>query len=80
MIFDEVLRIADHDHFMCDVVPDMPVHILAELDPSASRNRYVPEIRKAQRQLGLSALVPLAQAICHTGAAATAAVASSAPT
>ena len=61
---------------MRDVLaPEKPVHILGKPDPGAARNRYVPDIRKAQQQLGLSVSVPLAEAIRRTGAAAQAAMA-----
>jgi nucleoside-diphosphate-sugar epimerase len=39
------------------------VHILGQPDPGAARNRYVPDIRKAQQDLGLSVTIPLAEAI-----------------
>jgi UDP-glucuronate decarboxylase len=72
---DEVISIADLAHLVRDVLaPGKPVHILGKPDPGASRNRYVPDIRKAQQQLGLSVTVPLAEAIRHTGAALQAAV------
>jgi len=32
-------------------------------NPGAARNRYVPDTRKAQQQLGLGVTVPLAEAI-----------------
>ena len=31
------------------LAPDKPLHILGRPDPSASRNRYVPDIRKARQ-------------------------------
>ena len=72
---DELISIADLAHLVRDVLaPEKPVHILGMPDPGASRNRYVPDIRKAQQQLGLSVTIPLAEAIRHTGAAAQAAV------
>ena len=71
---DEVISIADLAHLVRDVLaPEKPVHILGKPDPGAARNRYVPDIRKAQQQLGLSVTVPLAEAIRHTGAAASSA-------
>ena len=38
---------------------------LGKADIGAARNRYVPDISKAQQQLGLSVTVPLAEAICQ---------------
>jgi UDP-glucuronate decarboxylase len=73
---DEVISIADLAHLVRDVLaPDKPVRILGQPDPSAARNRYVPDIRKVQQQAGLSVTVPLAEAIRRTGASAQAATA-----
>jgi UDP-glucuronate decarboxylase len=73
---DEVISIAELAHLVRDVLaPEKPVHILGKPDARAARNRYVPDIRKAQQQLGLSVTVPLADAIRRTGAAAQAAMA-----
>jgi len=73
---DEVIGIAELAHLVRDVLsPEKPVHILGKPDPGAARNRYVPDIRKAQQQLGLSVSVPLADAIRRSGAAAQAATA-----
>jgi dTDP-glucose 4,6-dehydratase len=73
---DEVISIAGLAHLVRDVLaPDKPVRILGQPDPSAARKRYVPDIRKAQQQLGLSVTVPLAEAIRRTGATAQAATA-----
>ena len=67
---DEVISIADLAHLVRDALaPGKPVHILGKPDRGASRNRYAPNIRKAQQELGLSVTVPLAEAIRHTGAA-----------
>ena len=61
---DEVISIAALAHLVRDILaPDKPVHILGQPDPGAARNRYVPDICKAQQQLGLSVTVPLAEAI-----------------
>ena len=61
---DEVISIAALAHLVRDILaPDKPVHILGQPDPGAARNRYVPDIHKAQQQLGLSVTVPLAEAI-----------------
>ena len=61
---DEVISIADLAHLVRDILaPDKPVHILGKADIGAARNRYVPDISKAQQQLGLSVTIPLAEAI-----------------
>jgi dTDP-glucose 4,6-dehydratase len=61
---DEVISIAALAHLVRDVLaPEKPVHILGQPDPGAARNRYVPDIRKAQQDLGLSVTIPLAEAI-----------------
>ena len=61
---DEVISIAALAHLVREILaPDKPVHILGQPDPGAARNRYVPDICKAQQQLGLSVTVPLAEAI-----------------
>jgi UDP-glucuronate decarboxylase len=68
---DEVISIALLAHLVRDVfASNKTVHILGKPDPGAARNRYVPHIRKAQQQLGLSVSVPLAEAIRRNGAAA----------
>jgi len=67
---DEVISIASLAHLVRDILaPDKPVHILGQPDPGAARNRYVPDIRKAQQELGLSVNVILAEAIRRTGMA-----------
>ncbi len=61
---DEVISIAALAHLVRDILaPEKPVHILGQPDPGAARNRYVPDIRKAQQDLGLSVTIPLAEAI-----------------
>ncbi len=66
---DEVISIAALAHLVSDILaPDKPVHILGQPAPGAARNRYVPDIRKVQQELGLSVSVPLAEAIRRTGA------------
>lgn len=77
---DEVISIAALAHLVRDILaPGKPVHILGQLNRCAARNRYVPDIRKAQHQLGLSVTVSLAEAIRRTGAAAQAAMALDGP-
>jgi nucleoside-diphosphate-sugar epimerase len=65
---DEVISIAALAHLVRDILaPEKTVHILGQPDPGAARNRYVPDISKAQQQLSLSVTVPLAEAIRRTG-------------
>ena len=64
----EVISIAALAHLVRDILaPNKPVHILGQPDPGGARNRYVPDISKAQQQLGLNVTVPLAEAIRRTG-------------
>jgi UDP-glucuronate decarboxylase len=64
---DEVISIAALAHLVRDILaPDKPVRILGQPDPGAARNRYVPDIHKAQRELGLGVTVPLVDAIRRT--------------
>jgi UDP-glucuronate decarboxylase len=73
---DEVISIASLAYLVRDILArHKPVHILGESDPNAVRNRYVPDIRKAQQEFGLSATVPLAEAIRRSGVAGQAAMA-----
>ena len=66
---DEVISIADLAHLVRDLLaPGKPVRILGQGGDAQQRNRYVPDIRKAQRELGLKVTVPLAEAIRRTGA------------
>lgn len=68
---DEVVSITQLAHLVRDLLaPSKPVRILGTPQATAGRNRYVPDISKAQQQLGLSVTVPLAEAIRRTGAAA----------
>jgi dTDP-glucose 4,6-dehydratase len=61
---DEVISIADLAHLVRDVLaPEKPVQILGQANTGAGRNRYVPDIRKVQQDLGLSVTIPLAEAI-----------------
>jgi dTDP-glucose 4,6-dehydratase len=77
---NEVISIADLAYLVRDILaPCKPVHILGQPHPGAPRNRYVPDIRKAQDALGLSVTVALAEAIRLTGASAQAAMALDGP-
>jgi UDP-glucuronate decarboxylase len=67
---DEVVSIADLARLVRDLIaPDKPVRILGKADPSHARNRYVPDIRKAQRELDLDVTIPLAESIRRTAEA-----------
>jgi len=67
---NEVISIADLAHLVRDILaPGKPVAILGQADPSAARNRYVPDIRKAHQELSLNVTIPLAEAIMRTGEA-----------
>lgn len=67
-----VISIAELAHLVRNILaPDKPVRILgaATATDIVGRNRYVPDIRKARDELGLSVTIPLAMAIRRTGAA-----------
>ena len=67
---DEVVSIAELAYLVRDLLaPHKPVRILGKRSDAQGRDRYVPDIRKAQRQLGLSVTIPLTEAIQRTGAA-----------
>jgi len=42
--------------------PHKSVHVLGQPDPCTARNRYVPDIRKTEHELGLNVTVP-----CQSG-------------
>ena len=65
---DEVISIAELAHLVRDVLaPEKPVQILGNPDPGAARRRYVPDISKARRELGVSIDVALGDSIRRTG-------------
>ena len=67
---NEVISIAELAHLVRDILaPDKPVQILGNPDPADTRNRYVPDIRKAQQELGMDIHVALAESIRRTGEA-----------
>lgn len=67
---DEVVSIGDLAHRVRDLLgPGKPVRILGQAGAGQGRNRYIPDIRKAQRQLGLQVTIPLDAAIARAGAA-----------
>ncbi len=68
---DELVSIRELAHRVRDLLaPSKPVRILGQADAGQGRSRYIPDIRKAQRELGLRVTIPLAEAIRRTGAAA----------
>ena len=73
---DEVISIASLAHLVRNILaPEKPVQILGQPIPSVARNFYVPDISKAQQDLGLGVTFPLAEAIRRAGTAALAAIA-----
>jgi dTDP-glucose 4,6-dehydratase len=68
---DQAISIADLAYLVRDIVsPGKPVRILGKAVGNAERNRYVPDIRKAQRDLGLKCSISLEQSIRDTSEAA----------
>lgn len=67
---DQAISIGQLAQLVRDLIaPELPVQILGNPQPSASRNRYVPDISKARRLHGLKVTVPLAEAIRRTARA-----------
>jgi UDP-glucuronate decarboxylase len=67
---DESITIADLAHLVRDLVsPGKPVRILGGAPEHAERSRYVPDVSKIGRQLGLRPTYNLAQSISDTAAA-----------
>jgi len=65
---DEIINIGELAHLVRDILaPQKPVHIRHLESANAGRNRYVPDIRKARDELGLSVCIPLAEAIRRAG-------------
>lgn len=65
---DDVISIGQLARLVGDLLaPGKPVRVRDRTGAEAGRNRYVPDIRKAARELGLSVTVPLAEAIRRTG-------------
>jgi UDP-glucuronate decarboxylase len=68
---DRAISIADLAHLVRDLVsPEKPVRILGRPVDNAERSRYVPDIRKIHRDLGLRPTYTLEQSILDTAAAA----------
>ena len=61
---DAAISIAELAHLVRDVLaPNKPVRILGRAEPGALRARYVPDIRRAQVELGLAVRIALREAI-----------------
>lgn len=66
---DEVVSIAELAYLVRDLLaPDKPVEILGQSSVTQGRSRYVPDIRKAKEELGLTVRIPLGEAIRRAGA------------
>jgi UDP-glucuronate decarboxylase len=67
---DEVISIAELAALVRDLIaPNKPVRILGNPVVTAERNRYIPNIAKAQQLHGLTVRIPLAEAIRRTARA-----------
>ena len=67
---DQAISIAELAQLVRDVLaPEKPVQILGNPDPGGARSRYVPDISKVRRELGVSIDVALADSIRCTGEA-----------
>ncbi|MBV2352095.1 NAD(P)-dependent oxidoreductase [Synechococcus sp. HK05] len=67
---DEAVSIRELANLVRDLVaPEKPVIIEGDIRLSSTRNRYVPDISKARKELFLNVGVPLSQAILNTAAA-----------
>lgn len=63
---DQAIRIADLASLVRDTLSSTaPVHIAGAPDARQHRNLYVPDITKAQTELGLRVTIPLRDAIAH---------------
>lgn len=64
---DEVINIGDLANLVRDALaPDKSVHVLGKPHLGTARNRYVPDISKAQQEFALNVTIPLAEAIRRT--------------
>jgi len=64
---DQAISIGALAHLVRDLVaPGKPVQILGRAEHNAVPNRYLPNIERARRELGLSVVTPLDQAIRQT--------------
>ncbi|MFZ2267944.1 MAG: NAD(P)-dependent oxidoreductase [Azonexus sp.] len=61
---DKAISIAQLAHLVRDIIsPNKPVRILGKVDETKSRNRYIPDIKRARDELGLDITIPLEDAI-----------------
>jgi len=66
----EAISIAALAELVRDVVaPGKPIHVLGKPNPLALRNVYVPDVTKADTELGLRLQISLREAIARTAAA-----------
>lgn len=67
---DKAVSIKELAHLVRKLLaPEKEVQILGRPQASGSRSRYVPDISKARKELGLEVRIPLAEAIIRTAAA-----------
>ena len=67
---NEVISIADLAYLVRDTLaPEKQVKIEGTSQTGGARNRYIPDIRKAQKELGLRHTISLTEAIQRTGKA-----------
>ena len=61
---NEVVSIAELAYLVRDVIaPNKPVRILGKAKIGTAGKRYIPDIRKIQKELGLSVSISLKEAI-----------------
>jgi len=66
----EAISIAELAYLVRDTLaPHKPVEVLGQRQDTGPRNRYLPDVSKAQRTLGLHITIPLREAILRTAAA-----------
>jgi UDP-glucuronate decarboxylase len=64
---DEAISIADLAHLVRDLVsPTKPVRVLGKSSQNADRNKYIPDITKAAKDLSLRPGISLEQSILNT--------------
>ncbi len=64
---DQAISIGELAHLVRDLIsPKKPVRILGQANQNTARNYYVPDIKKADLELGLKVHIPLPDAIRHT--------------
>lgn len=65
---NEVISIGELAYLVRDILaPGKPVHVKNQTRLGTAGNRYIPDIRKAQKEIGLKVTVPLAEAIRYMG-------------